>query len=101
MTIAFRSSGTSLSRLLVARHGRRGGPREVVVQHLPEWLCCDGSASRDVDYTLDARQLKASLPPRPTARPSMPASSEADTVQPSNRFSKTAAAPRARFLRPK
>src|ERR1039458_1866543 len=28
--------GNLVSRLVVARHGRRGGPGEVVVQHLPE-----------------------------------------------------------------
>lgn len=38
----------------------------------------------------------------PTAMPRYAqASSEAGTVQPSNKFSKAAAAPRARFLRPK
>ncbi len=29
--------GDVVSRLVVARHGRRGGPGEIVVQHLPEW----------------------------------------------------------------
>jgi hypothetical protein len=31
---------------VVARHGRRGGPHEVVVQHLPERLCREPTSSR-------------------------------------------------------
>src|SRR6266571_6398477 len=30
--------GDIVSRLVVARHGRRGGPGEIVVQYMPEWL---------------------------------------------------------------
>jgi hypothetical protein len=37
----------------------------------------DRSAPRGVAYVLDARQLKASLPPRSRPLPSMPARSEA------------------------
>jgi hypothetical protein len=41
------------------------------------------------------------LRPTDADRTKQTASSEAGTAQPSNRFSKTAAAPWARFLRPK